>query len=123
MFYLLARIAPGRQIQSRIHRDSSEMKHLSEPLHCLIRTDSRYKLDMAKQMVAKIINQAIEGNDETKIQQLRDLAVINGTLRGDEGNKRRQLCDASSSRQPTAVTEKRTVHDADFEKGIQVTAV
>lgn len=97
-------------------KDLSAMEHLNESLHCLIKADSRHKLDMAKQMVSKIINQAIEGNDETKLQQLRDLAVINGTFRDDKSYKQRQLCGACPSSQATAVTQKRTIHDADFEK-------
>lgn len=97
-------------------KDLSAMEHLNEPLHCLIKADSRHKLDMAKQMVTKIIDQAIEGNDDTKIQQLRDLAVINGTFRDDESYKQRQLYCAGPSSQATAMTKERTVYGADFEK-------
>ncbi|KAI0157206.1 eukaryotic type KH-domain (KH-domain type I) [Xylariaceae sp. FL1272] len=58
-----------------------------EPLHCLITADMHEKLDTAKELLQDVIETIIaapEANDR-KRQQLRDLAVVNGTFRDDEG--------------------------------------
>lgn len=59
-----------------------------EPLHCLITADVQEKVDRAKALIHLDIERAItapEHANEKKRQQLRDLAVLNGTFRDDEG--------------------------------------
>ncbi|RYP62874.1 hypothetical protein DL769_007133 [Monosporascus sp. CRB-8-3] len=58
------------------------------PLHCLITADTQDKVDKAKALVQAVIETAVttpEPKNERKRQQLRDLAVANGTFRDDEG--------------------------------------
>ncbi|RYP72291.1 hypothetical protein DL771_004265 [Monosporascus sp. 5C6A] len=58
------------------------------PLHCLIMADTQDKVDKAKALVQAAIETAVttpEPKNERKRQQLRDLAVANGTFRDDEG--------------------------------------
>ncbi|KAK1762986.1 hypothetical protein QBC33DRAFT_550663 [Phialemonium atrogriseum] len=60
-----------------------------EPLHCLITADAQEKVDKAKALVQAVIETAVttpELANERKRQQLRDLAVVNGTFRDDEGH-------------------------------------
>ncbi|KAI1214222.1 eukaryotic type KH-domain (KH-domain type I) [Annulohypoxylon truncatum] len=59
-----------------------------EPLHCLITADTQESVDTAKQLVQAVIENAIttpEHENNRKRQQLRDLALANGTFRDDEG--------------------------------------
>jgi len=59
-----------------------------EPLHCLITADTQQKVDRAKELVLAVIETACttpEYANERKKEQLRDLAVMNGTFRDDEG--------------------------------------
>ncbi|KAF4463789.1 branchpoint-bridging [Fusarium albosuccineum] len=59
----------------------------SEPLHCLITADSQHKVDQARKLVEGVIETATstpEHQNQRKLQQLRDLAMINGTFRDDE---------------------------------------
>lgn len=59
----------------------------NDPLHCLITGNSQRKVDMAKELVQKVIEAAIttpEHDNERERQQLRDLAMLNGTFRDDE---------------------------------------
>lgn len=59
-----------------------------EELHCLVMADTEEKLEKAVQMVNEIINLSAsvpEEQNDLKKQQLRDLAILNGTLRDDEG--------------------------------------
>jgi splicing factor 1 len=61
--------------------------HQEEPLHCLILADTQEKVDKAKALIHLDIERAVtmpEHANERKRQQLRDLAIINGTLRDDE---------------------------------------
>ncbi|KAI1846567.1 hypothetical protein JX266_007464 [Neoarthrinium moseri] len=60
----------------------------SEPLHCLITADAPVKVVRAKKLVQDVIEGAVgtpEHENERKRRQLRDLAVVNGTFRDDEG--------------------------------------
>lgn len=60
---------------------------LSEPLHCLITADSQQKINKAKELLNTVIHNAIsapEYDNDRKRQQLRDLAMMNGTFRDDE---------------------------------------
>lgn len=63
-----------------------------EPLHCLIRADTQEKVDHAKKLVNEVIEAVASTPDEQnqrKRDQLRRLAIMNGTFRDDE----RQACD------------------------------
>lgn len=63
-----------------------------EPLHCLIRADTQEKVNHAKKLVHKVIEAATsapESQNQRKRDQLRQLAVMNGTFRNDE----QQTCD------------------------------
>ncbi|KAI1159332.1 hypothetical protein F5B18DRAFT_33654 [Nemania serpens] len=58
-----------------------------EPLHCLITADTQEKIDKAKGLVKSVIETIVttpEHANDRKRQQLRDLAVANGTFRDDE---------------------------------------
>lgn len=60
------------------------------PLHALITADTQGKLDSAVRLVQQVINDAVskpDAQNERKQQQIRDLAVINGTFRDDEGRR------------------------------------
>ncbi|KAK6836808.1 Branchpoint-bridging protein [Apiospora arundinis] len=59
----------------------------NEPLHCLITADTKDKVDRARELVQDVIERAAttpEHANARKRQQLRDLAVANGTFRDDE---------------------------------------
>ncbi|KAK3378705.1 putative splicing factor [Lasiosphaeria ovina] len=61
-----------------------------EPLHCLITADAQDKVDKARALIQAVIDTAIttpEHANERKRGQLRDLAVVNGTFRDDEGRR------------------------------------
>ncbi|KAI7779174.1 hypothetical protein LA080_001246 [Diaporthe eres] len=63
-----------------------------DPLHCLIRADTQEKVNHAKKLVNEVIEAAAsapEDQNQRKRDQLRQLAVMNGTFRDDE----RQTCD------------------------------
>lgn len=58
-----------------------------EPLHCLIKADTQEKIDKAKELLNEVIAKAATTSDEDndrKRQQLRQLAINNGTFRDDE---------------------------------------
>lgn len=58
-----------------------------EDLHCLITADSKDKVDACVKLVNQVIQTAAstpESQNTQKIQQLRELAAICGTLRDDE---------------------------------------
>ena len=60
-----------------------------EPLHCLITADIHEKVDKAKALVQAVVETVTttpEHANDRKRQQLRDLAVMNGTFRDDEGH-------------------------------------
>jgi splicing factor 1 len=62
--------------------------NLEEDLHCLIMADTEEKITAAVETIQGIIETAAsvpESQNERKINQLRDIAIINGTLRDDEG--------------------------------------
>ena len=70
-----------------------------EPLNCLVTANNQDKVDKAKALIQSVIETVVttpEHANERKSQQLRDLAVINGTFRDDEG--RRQGSAARSLR-------------------------
>lgn len=77
-------VKEGRARRPTHHRfargDTTDDSH--EPLHCLITGDTRDKVDRAKVLVQDVIERTANAR---KQQQLRDLAVANGTFRDDEG--------------------------------------
>ncbi|GAW21449.1 hypothetical protein ANO14919_109680 [Xylariales sp. No.14919] len=63
-----------------------------EPLHCLITADTHEKIKKAKALLQDTIEVIVMSPDHSnhrKSQQLRDLAVINGTFRDDENRGER----------------------------------
>ncbi|KKY39690.1 putative branchpoint-bridging protein [Diaporthe ampelina] len=87
-------VKEGRAAQPRGHRyisAATSTDDQQEPLHCLIRADTREKVDHAKKLVNEVIEAAAsapEDQNRRKRDQLRQLAVMNGTFRDDE----RQAC-------------------------------
>ncbi|VEU22693.1 DEKNAAC103753 [Brettanomyces naardenensis] len=80
---------------------SARMK-LEEPLHCLITGDNEEQVAKAMKLCNEVINKAIysgPGENDLKRNQLKELAVLNGTLReesehicslcGEKGHTRR----------------------------------
>jgi splicing factor 1 len=64
--------------------NAPELEHLREPLHCLITADTQEKVDKAKKLCQEVIDKAIyspEGGNDLKREQLKELAVLNGTYR------------------------------------------
>ncbi|KAF7506359.1 hypothetical protein GJ744_011825 [Endocarpon pusillum] len=70
-------------------RPHNETDHHQEPLCCLITADAREKVDKAKALVQAVIETVAttpEHANDRKHQQLRYLAMMNGTFRDDEGH-------------------------------------
>ncbi|XP_020630819.1 protein quaking-like [Orbicella faveolata] len=72
-------------------RGQQNYEHLDEDLHVLISvedTEDRAKLRLAKgvEKVKDLLQPVNEGEDELKKKQLKDLALMNGTLREQAGN-------------------------------------
>lgn len=89
-------VKEGKAGQRRGHRsDTAAMMTTDdqqEPLHCLIRADTQEKVNHAKKLVNEVIEAAAstpEEQNQRKRDQLRQLAIMNGTFRDDE----RQACD------------------------------
>ncbi|KAM0334192.1 hypothetical protein ACHAQA_001212 [Verticillium albo-atrum] len=60
----------------------------SKPLHVLITADAQNKVEEGKKLIQQVIDNAVstpEWQNEHKKQQLRELAIANGTFRDDEG--------------------------------------
>lgn len=58
--------------------------NLDEELHCVITAESQEKVDLAKRLCLKVIDEVIHapvGQNEHKRNQLKELAIINGTYR------------------------------------------
>ncbi|AOA64117.1 Commitment complex component [Komagataella phaffii CBS 7435] len=72
----------------------SHQSHMDDELHCLITSESQEKIKKAVALCNEIIEKAIvspEGQNDMKRGQLRELAVLNGTLRTTE-NRACTLC-------------------------------
>lgn len=74
--------------------DNSNNDHLQEPLHCLIRASTQDQADHAKRLINEVIESATscapgDHLNQRKRDQLRQLAVLNGTFRDDEA----RVCD------------------------------
>ena len=65
-------------------RDSKYDYGEDEELHVMITGDSEAEVDAAGVMVAKLLAPMDENENEHKRAQLRELALINGTLKEDE---------------------------------------
>ncbi|PHH91963.1 hypothetical protein CDD83_9602 [Cordyceps sp. RAO-2017] len=88
-------IKEGRGQASRAKASTA---HLNEPLHCLITATSHSSLEKAKQLVQRVVDDAVltpDSQNRRKLQQLRDLAMINGTFRDDESMGSRERTAAN----------------------------
>ncbi|KAI3325774.1 eukaryotic type KH-domain (KH-domain type I) [Xylariaceae sp. AK1471] len=74
--------------RARAHgRFESDNYQDNEPLHCFLTADTHEKIEKAKSLVQGVIETIVttpEHANDRKRQQLRDLAVANGTFRDDE---------------------------------------
>jgi splicing factor 1 len=83
-------VKEGRAGHSRNHRNNTNAatnNDQQEPLHCLIRADTQDKVNHAKKLINEVIEAAAcapEDQNQRKRDQLRQLAVMNGTFRDDE---------------------------------------
>ncbi|KAH3668689.1 hypothetical protein OGAPHI_002443 [Ogataea philodendri] len=79
----------------------TDQNNMDDDLHCLITADTEDKIQKAMKLCGEIIKNAIsapEGQNEHKRDQLKQLAILNGTLRvseekvclncGEKGHKR-----------------------------------
>lgn len=65
-------------------RGMLDSANLDEELHCVITADSQDKVDLAKKLCLEVIDEVLnapEGQNEHKRNQLKELAIINGTYR------------------------------------------
>ncbi|ROW03106.1 hypothetical protein VMCG_05781 [Cytospora schulzeri] len=77
----------AKEGSSRCHRTTTTTDDMQEPLHCLIAADSQQKVDKARGLINRVIENVIcmpEDQNERKRGQLRQLAQLNGTSRDDE---------------------------------------
>lgn len=89
-------VKEGRAGHLRGHRNANATPATTDdqqgPLHCLIRADTQEKVDHAKKLINEVIEAAAsapEDQNQRKRDQLRQLAIMNGTFRDDE----HQVCD------------------------------
>lgn len=78
--------------------DRAKTNDEDKPLHVVIVADSQAKVEKGKILVKEVIDMAAstpEWQNDHKRQQLRDLAVANGTFRDDEGVFARQTVQTS----------------------------
>ncbi|KAG5440938.1 hypothetical protein PCK2_000093 [Pneumocystis canis] len=81
----------GSVKEGKGRNDPSANSSLEEDLHCLVMADTEDKVRHAIKLIENIIETAAsvpEEQNDLKRQQLRDLAILNGTLRDDEN----QVC-------------------------------
>ncbi|KAG4300839.1 hypothetical protein PCK1_002916 [Pneumocystis canis] len=81
----------GSVKEGKGRNDPSANSSLEEDLHCLVMADTEDKVRHAIKLIENIIETAAsvpEEQNDLKRQQLRDLAMLNGTLRDDEN----QVC-------------------------------
>lgn len=88
-------VKEGRVALRRGHRSANATRTTAddqqEPLHCLVKADTQEKVNHAKGLINEVIEAAVstpEEQNQRKRDQLRRLAVMNGTFRDDE----RQTC-------------------------------
>ncbi|GMG39871.1 unnamed protein product [Ambrosiozyma monospora] len=68
-------------------RIAPHLNNFEEPLHCLITADTEEKIKKAVELCKGIVHKAIYapvGQNDHKREQLKELAILNGTLRTDE---------------------------------------
>jgi splicing factor 1 len=78
----------------------------NRPLHAVICADSVQKVQEARRLLQDVVNNAIsspEEQNERKRQQLRDLAIVNGTFRDDEARLRIDAPTSSGSAASTRI--------------------
>jgi len=71
----------GSITEGKAARQSGPVPGEDEPLHVLLTADSEEQLDRAGKMITELLVPMEEGKNEHKRQQLRELAIMNGTLR------------------------------------------
>ena len=71
-------------VKDGAHRDSKFDYGEDEMLHVLIEGDTNKDVDMAADMIERLLVPVDEDANEHKRQQLRELAALNGTLRDEE---------------------------------------
>lgn len=77
----------GSVKEGKGRNESAHGSNLEEDLHCLVMADTEDKLEKAIGLINRIIETAAstpEAQNDLKKNQLRELAIINGTLRDDE---------------------------------------
>ncbi|MCO5583446.1 hypothetical protein L7F22_037357 [Adiantum nelumboides] len=77
-----------RSSQEEKLRDKPGYEHLNEPLHVLIEAEQPanvidIQLNQAREIIEDLLKPVDETHDYFKKQQLRELAMLNGTLRED----------------------------------------
>ncbi|KAK9776862.1 putative Branchpoint-bridging protein [Seiridium cardinale] len=82
--------APSRRNSTSLAKDFPEVNFIGHilPLHFPITADAQVEVDAAKELIQAVIETAIstpEHAKERKREQLRNLAIVNGTFRDDEG--------------------------------------
>jgi len=86
--YIIGRVSVKYSIKEEKLKDNLGYEHLNEPLHVLIEAelpanviDARMK--QAFEIIDDLLKPVDESHDYFKKQQLRELAMLNGTLRED----------------------------------------
>ena len=110
-----------QRYQGRQRIDTSGADQSALPLHVVITANTQQQVHEAKKLVQQVIDDAVAEPDwmnERKKNQLRDLAIANGTFRDDEGRQARQdlqpLKHADCSSDP--VRSQGLVDDSGFEE-------
>lgn len=83
-------------------RDKPGYEHLNEPLHVLIEAEQPvnvidFQLKRAQEIIEELLKPVDETHDYFKKQQLRELAMLNGTLREDSPSWSGSLSPFSNS--------------------------
>ncbi|QPG77223.1 hypothetical protein FOA43_004630 [Brettanomyces nanus] len=84
----------GSVKMGRISESTAAKMRLDEPLHCLITGESQQQVQKALKMCQDVIDKAVfsgPGQNDLKRNQMKELAVLNGTLR-DESEHLCGLC-------------------------------
>ncbi|EEY15473.1 branchpoint-bridging protein [Verticillium alfalfae VaMs.102] len=90
----------------------------SQPLHVLVTAITQRKVDEGKRLIQEVITNAVstpEWLNEHKKQQLRDLAMANGTFRDDEGRANARAQDQVSLNPTRSLMRVESSLDVEFE--------
>lgn len=74
----------GAEKEGKVRSDGTIAGGINEELHCLVMGDTEAKVKKAVELVQRVIERAAsspEAENEMKQNQLRELAILNGTLR------------------------------------------